>query len=136
MAQERLISPEQAEMVDCEKIAAFFETTLGKKLQGSEHVLREFKFSILEDAEKFYPDAKGEQILLQGIVDCALIEEDTITVLDFKTDYVTEDTLPLIMEKYRLQVLAYSNALARIYQMPVQRACLYFFALNRFVDVI
>lgn len=136
MVLERLISDEQAELVDCDKIAEFFATPLGEKLQASEQVLREFKFSILEDAEKFYPDAKGEQILLQGIVDCALIEADGITVLDFKTDYVTDDTLPLITDKYRSQVLVYSNALSRIYQLPIKRVSLYLFSLNRFVDIV
>lgn len=136
MVQEQLVAPEQAEMADCEKLVVFFNTPLGKKLQESRQVLREFKFSLLDGADKYYPDAAGEQILLQGVVDCALIEDDGITVLDFKTDYVTEDTVLTAAEKYRAQVLAYAAALERIYQMPVKCAKLYFFALNQFVDVI
>ncbi len=136
LVQEHLISPEDAALVNCEKLAVFFATPLGRRLQGSKEVLREFKFSILDDASKYYPGAAGEQILLQGVVDCALIEEDGITVVDFKTDYVTEDTLPAVAEKYSAQVKAYADALTRIYQKPVKSALLYFFALDRFVDVI
>ena len=136
MVQEKLIDPEQAKLVNCEKLATFFATPIGLKLRSSKNVLREFKFSILDDASKYYQDAKDEQILLQGIVDCAFIEENGITVVDFKTDYVTEETLPVIAEKYRLQVLTYAGALERIYQMPVRTAALYFFRLNRFVSII
>ena len=136
MVQEQLISAEQAEMVDCEKLAVFFSTPIGQRLQRSQQVLREFKFSLLDDASKYYPDGAGEQILFQGVVDCALLDDDGITVLDFKTDYVTEETLPKAAEKYRPQVLSYAQALSRIYQRPVKSAQLYFFGLDRFVDVI
>ena len=136
MTRERLISPEQAQMVDCEKLAAFFATPMGEKLRASRQILREFKFSILVDAAKYYPGAKDEKILFQGVVDCALIEDDGITVLDFKTDYVTEETLERIVQQYRSQVTSYAQALSRIYGMPVKAAKLYFFGLGCFVDVL
>lgn len=136
MVQEQLISPEQGEMVDIESLLTFFRTPLGRKLQENTQVLREFKFSILDDAKKYYPDTSEEQILLQGVVDCALVEEDGITVLDFKTDYVTEKTLHTVTEKYIPQVRTYADALSRIYNMPVKSAVLYFFALGQFVDII
>ena len=78
---------------------------------------------------------QGEKILLQGVVDCALLEPDGITVVDFKTDKVTEDTLQDRTDHYRPQVLAYADALRRIYKLPVKQAILYFFHLNRAVDV-
>ena len=99
-------------------------------------MLREFKFSILENAERLYPDSAGDRILLQGVVDCAIIDEDGITVLDFKTDYVTEQSLMGVTEKYKAQVYAYAQALSRIYQMPIKAAKLYFFHINQFVDII
>jgi len=136
LIRERRITPEQADMVDCGKIAAFFATPIGNKLQKSKDILREYKFSVLEDAEKFYPDAKGEKILFQGVVDCAVVEEDGITVLDFKTDYVTEETLEKVSGKYWAQVASYAGALSRIFGKPVKSAKLYFFALDRFVNVV
>ena len=133
---EHLISPEQAQMADGNSLAAFFASPLGVKVRASKQVLREFKFSVLENAERYYPDADGEQILMQGVVDCAIVEDDGITVLDFKTDYVTGDTLSVTAEKYIPQITAYAQALSRIYQLPVKFAKLYFFATNQFVDVL
>ena len=136
LVAENRITPEQADMVDCEKIVDFFKTQVGGKLKASSNVLREFKFSVLEDASKFYADAEGEQILFQGVVDCAILEDDGIIVLDFKTDYVTEDTIDCVAAKYKPQVTAYADALSRIYKLPIKSAMLYFFAVGQFVDVI
>ena len=73
--------------------------------------------------------------MLQGVVDCALIEEDGITVLDFKTDRVGREDIPAVLEKYRNQVEAYAQALSRIYEMPVKEKLLYLFRLNEFIPV-
>ena len=122
-------------MVNCSHIARFFDTEVGRKLrQGAEH-LREFKFSILDDARHYDDRVEGEQVLLQGVVDCALLEEDGITILDFKTDAVTEETISYAVEKYRLQIDTYGEALGRIYEKRIKKKLLYFFRLNRLVEV-
>ena len=122
-------------MIDRKAVAALFATDLGWKLRTSKETLREFKFSILDAGSNYGDGLAGEQILLQGVVDCAIIEDDGITVMDFKTDLVTEETLPRLMERYAPQVQTYVKALRRIYGKPVKNAYLYFFGLNRFESV-
>ena len=131
----RFLTTEEAAAVDGSKIAAFFATDLGKKLREDSKVLREFKFSILEDAGRFDKALAGEQILLQGVVDCALVEDDGITVIDFKTDYVTENTLDQLIRRYRSQIDTYANALERIYRRKVKARYLFLFHLMKFVPV-
>ncbi len=133
--EEGLISSQQAQIVDSRKIAAFFQTDVGKLLMHGKQVLREFKFSILDDGTFYDSALQEDKILLQGVVDCALIEEDGITVVDFKTDRVTEQTLPERAAHYRPQVEAYAQALSRIFEKPVKRALLYFFEPEAFVCV-
>ena len=65
-----------------------------------------------------------------------MLEDDGITVIDFKTDYVTEKTLPDVVERYRAQVQTYANALAQIYEQTIKAQYLYFFRLNRFVSIV
>jgi ATP-dependent helicase/nuclease subunit A len=132
---QNLLSQTQAAMIDPEEIAAFFASDLGRKLQQSENVLREFKFSILVDADTYYPGVSNEQILLQGVVDCALVEGDGITVVDFKTDRVTLETVDEIAAGYRHQVVTYTRALERIYKLPVKESYLYFVRLGAFVKI-
>ena len=135
LLQQGVFTPEQSKLVEGQRILDFFESALGRKLRESSDVLREFKFSILDDGLKYASDMEGEQVLLQGVVDCALIEPDGITVIDFKTNRVTEETVLQVAEQYRTQVRIYAEALERIYKMPVKSAKLYFFRLNRFVSV-
>ena len=135
MINSGLLTEEQGKLVNTGHIASFFDTEIGRKLRwGTEH-LREFKFSILDNGSHYGDGLEGEQVLLQGVVDCALVEEDGITILDFKTDRVSEENLDTVVERYRLQVQTYAEAMARIYELPVKESYLYFFRLNRFVKV-
>lgn len=131
LVDEKFLMPHQAELVDCGSIAAFFATELGRKL-CSGNVIREFKFSILDDGRNYDSCLEGEKILLQGVVDCALMEEDGITVIDFKTDRINAEGLAKKVEQYRPQVQAYAEALARIYEKPVKQSLLYFFHTGQF----
>ena len=122
-------------MVRPQVIARFFESEIGKKLlAGCDH-LREFKFSILDDGRNFGPGLDGEQVLLQGVVDLALLEEGGITVVDFKTDFVTSENLQQLVDRYRPQVETYAGAMERIYGKPVRAAYLYFFHMDIFVEI-
>lgn len=135
LKDERFLSEEQAAMVDCKKIATFFMTDIGKKLCAGVPCLREFKFSILDDGIHYGENLDEEKVLLQGVVDCALLEEDGITIIDFKTDRVSSDTLPAAAERYRSQLETYAEALTRIYEMPVKAQYLYFFRLDELLQL-
>ena len=133
LVEEGFLSEKQGAMVECDRLARFFDTDIGIRLRTSENVLREFKFSVLDDGTAFDPALEGEKILLQGVVDCALMDDDGIVVMDFKTDRVTEDTIHATAQRYRPQVEAYAEALSRIFEKNVKSKMLYFFHLDRFV---
>ena len=135
MVAQGFLTAEEGRKIDCDAIARFFETDLGWRVRLGGNVLREFKFSILDQGEKYGPGLKGEHVLLQGVVDCALLEEDGITIVDFKTDRIEEEDLPQAVERYRLQVETYREAMERIYEKPVKKCLLYFFRLGRFAEV-
>ena len=135
LAEFGLITSEQAQMVRPRVIARFFESEIGKKLLGGCDHLREFKFSILDEGRNYGPGLEGEQVLLQGVVDLALLEEGGITVVDFKTDFATSENLQQLVDRYRPQVETYAGAMERIYGKPVRAAYLYFFHMDVFVEI-
>lgn len=135
LVAEGFLTQEQGALVNPEKLARFFRTEPGKKLLSGAPCLREFKFSILDDGRHYGEGLEGEQVLLQGVVDCALLEPEGITVIDFKTDRVTEKTIHTAADRYSLQVQTYADALSRIYEMPVKRKLLYFFNLDTFIEL-
>ena len=134
LAAQEYITQQQAEAVHPEQIVAFFASPIGQKLSASEEVLREFKFSLLVPAGLYYPGSTGE-ILLQGVVDCCIVEESGLTILDFKTDRVTDETIDARAEYYRGQIDAYTAALEKIFDREVKARILYFFNAGKAVSV-
>ena len=135
ICQSGLINQQQMQMIPVSQIFSFFQSDIGRKLCESAEVIREFKFSLLEDANAFYNGVKDDKILLQGVVDCAMIESDGITLLDFKTDKVNEQTIRDKIAIYTPQIKTYAAALSRIYELPVKHAYLYFFRTNELIEV-
>ena len=130
------LTPEQGEAVDPAAIAAFFASPLGQEVRRARRLRREFKFSLLVPARRYWSGAgEGEQILLQGVVDCCFETEAGLTVVDFKTDRVGEADLLARAEAYRPQLAAYSQALEEIFEKPVARRVLWFFHLGRAVEL-
>jgi ATP-dependent helicase/nuclease subunit A len=130
LAREARITAEAAQGVDAARIWAFFESPLGQRVLGATHLRREFKFSLLVPAEVFLGAGGGEEVLLQGVIDCCLEEPDGLVVLDFKTDYVPPGGLAAKAEEYAPQMAAYTYALENITGRPVKEVLLYFFASN------
>jgi len=129
------LNSEQAALVSAEKLAVFFDSEIGKKLRSGVACIREFKFSILDNGGHYGEGLEEEQVLLQGVVDCAILEEDGITIIDFKTDRILEDRLADTVEQYRHQVDAYAHAISRIYEQTIKGKYLYFFQINQLVEV-
>lgn len=134
LVRQKFLTEEQGALVEPKKLANLFTTELGQKMRKG-NCLREFKFSILDDGKGYGDGLEGEQVLLQGVVDCALLEEDGITIIDFKTDRAGEETVPALIDRYRLQLQTYADAMERIYEKKVKGLYLYLFALDRFVEI-
>lgn len=133
----RFISAREAEAVNARSIERLVRLPLGYALLAAEKPMREFRFSLLMDADKLYGDAaKGEELLLQGVVDCCIEENGELVIIDYKTDYVkTEEDIAARSELYRGQLMAYAEALYRICAKPVKECVLYFLSADRAVTV-
>ena len=74
--------------------------------------------------------------MLQGVVDCWFEEPDgTITVVDFKTDRVSEATVQARAEEYRSQLEVYTKALSGIMGKQVGKRYLWFFAAGEAIEI-
>ena len=122
------LSEREAGAVDIASLLRFAGSELGRKIAGSERVLREFPFALLCEAGRFFQDAGEEELLLQGVVDCCIIEEDGLTVVDYKTDRVRPGEEARRAELYRSQLEAYCWAMSRITGLPVKAGYLCFLA--------
>jgi len=122
--------------VDGKAILELFASPLGQRMKKAEKLHREFKFSVLVDAEEFYPDAKGEQLLLQGVVDCCMEENGRLVIIDYKTDNVrTEAEIQARADIYARQVSIYAMALRKIFNMEVAECLLYFLSAGKMLQI-
>ena len=138
LADKRILSTEQAEAVDKSKIERFFASDLYRKLMAENRVRREFKFSVLVPAAKYFPvaaDAPEEQVLLQGVIDCLIETDEGFVILDFKTDRVPESGLAARCAQYRPQLDAYALAVRTVFGRPVTRRLLYFFHTGKVCEL-
>ncbi len=83
------------------------------------------------------PNTSGEEfVIVQGVIDLAVVMPDEIWVLDFKTDHFAEPDLPAKVRLYRPQLSLYALAIARVFARPVTRRWLHFFAIPRTVELL
>lgn len=130
LVSERFLTQEQAQAVPPRKLLRFFQSDLGQYVLQAEKVVREFKFSILEDGAAYDSKLSGETLLLQGVTDCCILDGGMLTILDFKSDRIAPGEEAARAEHYRGQIEAYCRALSRIFGLPVKDRILYFFATD------
>ena len=78
-----------------------------------------------------FPDS--EQVLIQGIIDIFFEEDGKIVVADYKTDAVK--TPEELIQRYRVQLDYYAEALYRLTGKEVIQKIIYSFALDREIVV-
>ena len=121
LCREGYISETQRKAVEPAELLAFFQASVGRRALRAKSVRREFRFSLLCPADKWFGGVNGEEeILLQGVIDLLLEEKDGLVIVDFKTDARVEP------ERHRPQLQAYAYAAERIFQKPVKEAVLWY----------
>mgnify|MGYP002584633343 CR=1 FL=1 len=129
------ITPAQAAAVEPKAICKLFASPIGQRILHADEVWRELRFSLLTGAETVFDAPAGEEVLLQGVADCCIREGDTLTVVDYKTDYVTAETLAARASEYAPQVRAYAAALTRLLGKPVREGVLFFLRTGESVSI-
>lgn len=132
MVLSEIITDKQAETVSAKKILAFLNSDIGKRITNALNVYKEFPFQIRFKSTDIYNDLEkslyeNEDIIVQGIIDLYFEEDDGIVLLDYKTDYVKDDKVDAIKERYRAQIDYYSAALETITGIKVKEKYLYLF---------
>ena len=120
MVGQGLLSPQQAQAVDARDIDAFLKSPLGLRLRSSSRVERELEFAANVDVERLPLEGTGEQVLLQGVIDCCFLEDGGWVLLDYKTDALLPHETPLDAAKKHLgQLSLYAEALEALSGLPV-----------------
>ena len=128
---------EECDVLDRETLTAFLQSDLLARMQAAEAIYREQKFTVLFPANAVVStlgdDFPDEQITVQGIIDCAFVENGAVVIVDYKTDRVK--TGEELAERYKKQLSVYKRAAEELFGLPVKETLLYSFTLKTSVRV-
>ena len=132
-----ILGEEELSLLNKEQFQTFLSSSLGecfKKAFQEKRLFREMHFMRALPFRALFPDRKEEdEVLLQGIVDAFIVEDDGIILVDYKTDRVKSEEE--LRERYRKQIMLYSDALEAILGKRVKRRVLYSFYLAKEVEI-
>lgn len=117
----------QAESIDIEKIRAFFDTDLYRRICNARYVEREKKFTVaaaqLNINDEVFDRLRNSDGMLKGIIDLMYEEEDGIVIVDYKSD--RGSSAEELCERYRKQLEIYKAALELTTEKNVKGLSLY-----------
>ena len=137
LSEERILTDEEINVLDVDTVKLFVNSDIIARLLKSQKVLKEYEFSVLRPAEDIYENAsasvKGEQIVVQGKLDCAFIENGEAVLIDYKTDKISDESIFVFTYKNQLDI--YADALYQCLGVKVKEKYIFSFNLKKFIKI-
>lgn len=131
------LQADQARVLYKKSIYAFLKSDLYRRIESAVQAHREYAFlygveacRIDQSLQDRYPD---EQVLLQGIADLVLVEADGVTIVDYKTDRLTDPAE--FIERYAGQLALYRQALADYFDRPIKQCLIYALSIDQTIEI-
>lgn len=127
--QRGIFSPEESSLIYVPVLAAFWRSSLGRRMAASPVLHREYPFTVLLAGGPLPEIEGGERFLIQGVIDCLFREDDGWVLVDYKSDRLEQDDD--FKERYAVQLALYKKAVEQITGIPVRETYIYSFHLQR-----
>ena len=114
MVSRGLLTSEELLNVSLRQLERFYTSDMGQRILQSTLVKREWSFNLRMN---------DDETLLQGVIDCAFMENGAWILLDYKTDRITNEEA--FVDRYTAQIQWYARALERMTDHPVAELWLY-----------
>ena len=126
MQEKKMMTEQEASAIDVDSLYQYTKSELFEQLKQAKEVHKEEPFYIHIPAREIYHQEVEEQILVQGIIDLYYIDQqDKISLIDYKTDFVIIGQERILIEKYREQLELYRKALEATLEKKVSRMGIY-----------
>lgn len=137
---EHKLSEEVLEVVNSKRLAEMANSEIVEQMRNAKYVEKEKAFIYLAKAtliDEAYPE--DEEILIQGVIDSYFMNEEGITIVDYKTDYINpndiEGSMQKIRDKYKKQLDFYAMALEDITKISVAHRYIYLYNINEWMHL-
>lgn len=137
-----ILSKQESESINTKKILTFLSSEIVKRIKLSDSVYKETPFVMglspyeILGNEYININADDNNILVHGIIDLYFEENNNLILLDYKTDYIENNNINEILDKYKIQINLYKKALELSTGKKVSEAGLYLFGINSYVTLI
>ncbi|MCS1409227.1 MAG: ATP-dependent helicase/nuclease subunit A [Verrucomicrobia subdivision 3 bacterium] len=146
LLKKGVLETEDLEAVDLELIVMFWKSEIGVRIKRqqreylhrelpftarfSNRELRDLGFQVSDD-----PFIEDEPILIQGIVDLAVVTPEEIWLLDFKSESFRPEELAERTERHTPQLSLYRDALEKTYRRTVTQTWIHYLELRRTMTI-
>ncbi len=115
-------------------IEKFIFSEVAERILNSEKVYTEKDFLTPYNAAMALGDEnyRGDEVLVQGVMDCILQNGDEITVIDYKTDFV--HSMDTLFRRYEKQLELYRYGAKQLFDTEKVKCILYSFHLDDFIE--
>lgn len=128
------LSDAQVSVIETEKIKTFLNSSLYERIKKADKVYKEYKFMTGVDSSNFGGErTANDVVIIQGVSDCVLIEGDKAAIIDYKTDYVKDEST--LIDRYTMQLSIYRGAIEKMLAIPVTECIIYSFSLGKEIKI-
>ncbi len=151
LTRERFITEKMATLVNRAQVEVFAASGITERFLTAKRTFREFRFNLLLPAADLTENAElkarladaGETVTVQGVFDCVFEDADgKLVLLDYKTDYMSYEERQSpelgrrkLLERYRLQLTYYREAVLRLFGKYPDETYIYSLALGEPIAV-
>lgn len=115
MVEQGIISAQEKEQIDFERLQKALSHKIFNSIKNQQ-LFREKTFIFAQQANKIFPVDSTESVVLQGVIDLLVIEDNSAKIIDYKYSVLNKESL---VKKYSKQLLLYADAVEQVLNLPV-----------------
>jgi len=121
-------------LLNIRQIETFINSPVASIVLNGEKVYKEKEFLMPYSAQKALGQAEyaDETVMVQGVIDCLVINGEKGYIIDYKTDRVND--MNTLYERYAKQLEMYRTAGAYLYEISDIRCIIYSFHLGDYIE--
>ena len=131
--REKYMDEESLSLLEAGILWNFLSSPLGRRMSAAQAkglLYKEQQFVIGIPAREMEVCSSDELVLIQGIIDAYMEEEDGLVLIDYKTDHVVRGRESLLTERYGIQLEYYKRALEQMTGKKVTEKIIYSLTLQ------
>ena len=138
LLEEKRMAAKDWEMLEPDVLWEFLCSPLGQRMKAAQAAGRchkEQQFVMGIPASEMGVGETGELVLVQGIIDAYLEEEDGLILIDYKTDHIFPGQEDYLVKRYGRQLEYYQRALEQMTGKIVLERLIYSLTLQKCIPV-